>query len=207
LPIGSLAEAAAKPPANGSVAADRRRIALAAAADPKDASQNRVADRLAESLPVLPDKDLAPGQSFETVTTLALPGPSGKERRTEAKWIYTLKSLDAKEAVFDVVQKIPEAAQLQIGQDKSAAMSGGGTGRAVWNRAEGTFTSLHIDTDMTIDFDLPLPAGLTLGGSGNSAGQPGGASGSPAPTKVRTRVTGPLEMTLARAGTLPAPTK
>jgi hypothetical protein len=206
-PIGSLAEAAAKPPANGSVAADRRRIALAAAADPKDASQNRVADRLAESLPVLPDKDLAPGQSFETVTTLALPGPSGKERRTEAKWIYTLKSLDAKEAVFDVVQKIPEAAQLQIGQDKSAAMSGGGTGRAVWNRAEGTFTSLHIDTDMTIDFDLPLPAGLTLGGSGNSAGQPGGASGSPAPTKVRTRVTGPLEMTLSRAGTLPAPTK
>jgi hypothetical protein len=198
-PISSLADAAAKPPAGGSIAADRRRITLAAAADPKDASQNRVADRLAESLPVLPDKDLAPGQSFEAVTTLALPGPSGKERRTEAKWIYTLKSLDAKEAVFDVVQKIPEAAQLQIGTDKSAAMSGGGTGRAVWSRAEGAFTSLHIDTDMTLDFDLPLPAGLMIGGSGSGAGQKDGAGAAPAGNKIRTRVTGPLEMTLTRA--------
>ena len=197
-PIPSLAEAAAKPPAQGSVAADRRRIELAAPADPKDASQNRVADRLAESLPVLPDKDLAPGQSFETVMNLSLPGPSGKERRTEAKWIYTLKSLDPKEAVFDVVQTIPEAAQLQFGQDRSAAMSGGGRGRAVWSRAEGTFTSLHIDTDLTIDLDLPLPAGLILGGSGSGAGQPG--STATAANKVRTRVTGPLEMTLTRAG-------
>jgi hypothetical protein len=197
-PIPSLADAASKPPANGSIAADRRRITLAAG-DPKDSTQSRVADRLAESLPVLPDKDLAIGQSFETVTTLALPGPSGKDKRTEAKWTYTLKSLDSKEAIFDVVQAIPEAAQLQLGQDKSAAMSGGGTGRAVWNRATGTFTSLHIDTDMTVDFDLPLPAGLTLGGSGAGTGQPGGSGSTPAPNKIRTRVTGPLEMTLAPA--------
>lgn len=194
-PIPGLADAASKPPANGTVAADRRRITLAAD-NAKDSTQSRVADRVAESLPVLPDKDLAIGQTFETITTLALPGPSGKDKRTEAKWTYTLKSLDSKEAVFDVVQTIPQAAQLQLGEDKSAAMSGGGKGRAVWNRAEGTFTSLHIDTDMTVDFDLPLPAGLAIGGSGGAAAN-----------KVRTHVTGPLEMTLARATDAPAKTK
>jgi hypothetical protein len=183
-PVPAFAQAAGKPPVEGTVDPERRRVTLALT---PDSGLGQIADRFAEAFPQLPDAPLAVGKSFEGKTALALPGASGKEKRVEAVWTYTLKSLDSQEAKFDVVLKIPDATQMAVGQNGTATMAGGGTGRAVWNRAAGAFTSLHLDMNLTVDLDLPV--NLTLGGN----------SGAPGGTKVRTPVTGPLEMTLAPA--------
>jgi hypothetical protein len=198
-PIPALDQAAGKPPSQGHVSADGRQAILDATETSTEGIPKRVRERVADSLPVLPDKDLRPGDSFETRTTMTLPGPSGKgERPVEAVWIYTLKTLTRKEATFDVKQTLPEAASMTVGQGQKMEMAGGGTGSAVFDLASGTFRSIQVDLDLTMTVDIPLPAGLALGPDANSgAGTQGGTTGgAPAPTRIKVLVKGPMTMTL-----------
>ena len=200
--IPSLDKAAEKPPSQGHVSADGRQAILDAADTTTEGIPKRVRERVADSLPVLPDKDLRPGDTFETKTTMTLPGPSGKgERQVQAVWLYTLKTLTRKEATFDVKQTLPEAASMTVGQGQKMEMAGGGTGSAVFDLANGTFRTIQVDLDLTMTVDVPLPAGLTMNPDGSSGtGTQGQATGGvPAPTRIKVLVKGPMTMTLGPA--------
>src|SRR5262245_59706443 len=61
--IPSLDKAAEKPPSQGHVTADGRQAILDAADTTTEGIPKRVRERVADSLPVLPDKDLRPGDT------------------------------------------------------------------------------------------------------------------------------------------------
>ncbi|HET8947510.1 MAG TPA: hypothetical protein VFQ07_11050 [Candidatus Polarisedimenticolia bacterium] len=201
-PIPSLEQAAAKPPSQGHVSADGRQAILDASDTATEGIPKRVRERVADSLPVLPDKELRPGETFETKTTMTLPGPSGKgERQVQAVWLYTLKTVTRKEATFDVKQTLPEGAAMTVGQGQKMEMAGGGKGSAVFDLANGAFRSIQVDLDLTMTVDVPLPAGLTMSpdASPGTGTQPGTTGGAPAPTRIKVLVRGPMTMTLGPA--------
>jgi len=200
-PVPALDQAAGKPPSQGHVSADGRQAILDAPETAQEGIPKRVLERVADSLPVLPDKELRPGDSFETRTTMTLPGPGKGERQVQAVWLYTLKTLTRKEATFDVKQTLPEATSMTVGQGQKAEMSGGGIGSAVFDLANGTFRSLQVDLDLAMTVDVPLPAGLAPAPGPNSGtGTQGGATGSaPAPTRIKVLIKGPMTMTLVPA--------
>jgi len=195
-PIPALEQAASKPPAEGRVAPDGRRIILDPPPQGTEGIPKRVQERISDSLPELPDKELKVGESFETRTPMTLPAPGKGERQVETIWVYTLKTLDRKAATFDVKQSLPEAASIPAGQGQKFEMAGGGTGSAVFDRETGTFSSIKVDLDLTMTTDLPLPAGLALGSGGTTAPNPDGTTG-PAPIRIKVLVKGPMVMTLA----------
>jgi hypothetical protein len=202
--IPALEQAASKPPAEGRVAADGRRVILDPPPQGTEGIPKRVQERIADSLPVLPEQELKVGDAFETRTAMTLPGPSGKgERQVDTVWVYTLKTLEKKAATFDVKQTIPEGASMATGQGQKLEMAGGGTGSAVFDRASGTFSSIKIDLDLTMTMDVPLPAGLTLGSGGTTTPNPDGSTG-PVPTRIKVLVKGPMAMTLVPASASPA---
>jgi hypothetical protein len=197
--IPSLDKAAEKPPSQGHVTADGRQAILDVTDAATEGIPKRVRERVADSLPVLPDKDLRPGDTFETKTTMTLPGPSGKgERQVQAVWLYTLRTLTRKEATFDVKQTLPAAASMEVGQGQKMEMAGGGTGSAVFDLANGTFRTIQVNLDLTMTVDVPLPPGLTMNpdGSSGTGTQAGTTGGTPAPTRIKVLVKGPMTMTL-----------
>jgi hypothetical protein len=199
--IPALDQAAGKPPSRGHVAPDGRQAILDAPGTETEGIPKRVRERVADSLPILPDKELRVGDSFETRTALTLPGPSGKgERQVETVWVYTLKTLTRKEATFDVKQTLPDSASMTVGQGQKMEMAGGGTGSAVFDLASGLFRSIEVHLDLTMTADLPLPAGLAGGSTGSSSdGSAGTAGTAPTPTRIKVFVKGPMTMTLAPA--------
>lgn len=208
-PIPAIDQAASKPPADGRVAADGRSLVLDAPPEGTEGIPKRVRERVADAFPALPDKDLRIGDTFETRTSLTLPAPGKGERLVEMVWVYTLKTLDTKSATFDVRQTVagaaPPAAKAATGDAKAAPadpktgqkmdVTGGGKGSAVFDRAAGLFSAIQVDLDLTVSADVPLPAGLTLGG-GAAATNPDGSGGS-APLRIKALVKGPMVMTLA----------
>ena len=194
--IPALDQAAGKPPSEGHVAPDGRQAMLDAPAAATEGIPKRVRERIADSLPVLPEKELRVGDSFETRTALTLPGPSGKgERQVQTVWIYTLKTLTKKEATFDVKQTLPDAATMTVGEGQKMEMAGGGTGSAIFDLASGLFRSIVVNLDLTMTVDVPLPAGLAMGSTGSAAD--GSTGSAPAPTRIKVLVKGPMTMTLA----------
>jgi hypothetical protein len=198
--IPALEQAASRPPAEGRVAPDGRQAILDAPGTGTEGIPKRVRERVADSLPVLPEKELRIGDSFETRTSLTLPGPSGKgESQVQAVWVYTLKTLTRKEATFDVKQSLPETASMPAGQGQKLEMAGGGTGSAVFDLASGLFRSIQVNLDLTMAMDVPLPAGLTMGDAGSTPSKDGSSGSAPAPTRIKVFVKGPMTMTLAPA--------
>ena len=200
-PIPALEQAASKPPAEGRVAADGRSLVLDAPPEGTEGIPKRVRERVADSFPTLPDKDLKVGEAFEARTAMSLPGPGKGERQVEMVWVYTLKTLDQKAATFDVKQSIPEGAPVETRPGQKLEMSGGGTGSAVFDRATGLFSSIKMNLDLTMLVDVPI-SGLTLGSGGTTSAKPDG-SAAPAPTRIKVLAKGPMVMTLAP--TSPAP--
>ena len=201
-PIPALEQAASKPPAEGKVAANGRSIAFVDPPEGTEGIPKRVRERLADSFPALPDKELKVGDSFEARTTLTVPGPGKGDRQVETTWIYTLKTLDRQAANFDVKQTVPQGTPVET-RSGTLEMTGGGTGTAVFDRAHGLFSAIKVDLDLTVTIDVPLPAGLSLGGAGGTTARPDGTTG-PAPTRIKVLVKGPMVMTLGPA-TSPGP--
>ena len=194
-PIPAIDQAASKPPADGRVAADGRSLTLDPPPEGGEGIPKRVRERVTDAFPALPDKDLKIGDTFEARTSMTLPAPGKGERLVEMVWVYTLKTLDTKTATFDVRQTVAEAAPGDARQGQKMDVTGGGTGSAVFDRAAGLFSAIKMDLDLTVSADVPLPAGLTLGG-GAAATNPDG-SGGPAPLRIKALVKGPMVMTLA----------
>lgn len=194
-PIPAIDQAASKPPADGRVTADLRALLLDAPPEGTEGIPKRVRERVADAFPALPEKELKIGDSFEARTSMTLPAPGKGERLVEMAWIYTLKALDTKMATFDVRQTVAGADPAQAKAGQKMDVTGGGTGSAIFDRAAGLFSAIKMDLDLTVTADVPLPAGLTLGG-GATATNPDGTTGS-APLRIKALVKGPMVMTLA----------
>src|SRR5262245_43190761 len=107
-PIPALEQAASKPPAEGRVTADGRSLVLDAPPAGTEGLPKRILERITDTFPTLPEKDLKVGDSFEARTALTLPAPGKGERAAEMLWLYTLKTLDRKAATFDVKQTVSQ---------------------------------------------------------------------------------------------------
>jgi hypothetical protein len=187
--LPQIAAAAGKPPLNGHIAPDQRKIELEASSEDSEGSfPRRIRDRIAEGMPPLPDGALKVGQSFEAKVPLELPGPGGQgDNHTDSVWTYTLKALTDAEALFDVRQTLPEGARITTKSGRTISISGGAKGTASFNRTEGMFAALKMDADYRVVLDLPA-AGVTGAPSKGDAG----------PAQLKTNVQGPMVMTLTR---------
>jgi hypothetical protein len=153
-------------------------------------------------MPTLPEQALKVGDSFDVKVPMTLSGPGGKgEKRAEAVWTYTLRSLDAKAAKFDVKQTIPETTTDLKSPGSSLALSGSGKGTATFSLKDGMFSEILMDSDFQMAVDVPPPAG----GSGANGGSAAGSGAPPAGIipanglRLKTNIKGPVTMTLTPA--------
>jgi hypothetical protein len=188
-----------RPPVEARFSADRRRVEFSPAPAGSAGGQDRARDQLAQSLPELPEGELPVGGSFEARVPVTLPGTSGRsEDRVEARWIYTLRAIEADRARFDVRQELLNAT-AKASKGRSYTVAGGAVGAATFDLAEGLFTDIHLDADMSLTVTLPIPGGPAP--SGAPSGPGAAAAGSPptAPITVGSKVTGPIAVTMGRA--------
>lgn len=119
-------------------------------------------ERLLQMMPVLPEQPLAIGATFEVPAGLEVPGPPGQGQwRVESNMIYTLERLTEAEAVFDVKQEISMTSGGEAGGEPSMTLSGSSDGSATFDRREGLFSSVEMQTtvEMVLRRMAPRPSG------------------------------------------------
>jgi hypothetical protein len=197
-PLTGVSAMVGRPPVEARFSADRRRIEFPPAPETGETRHDRARDQLAQSLPDLPEGELKVGDSFEARVPVVLPGAGGRaEDRVEARWIYTLRSIEANRARFDVRQVLPNATATAT-KGRTYTVAGGAVGKATFDTAEGLFTDINLDADMSMTVTVPTPPGLAAPGGqpGSGAAAPGGA---PAPITLASKVTGPIAVSMSRA--------
>jgi hypothetical protein len=202
-PLPGVAGMVGRPPVEARFSADGRRVEFAPAAGTQPGRPDRARDQLAQSLPELPEKALKVGGSFEALVPVVLPGAGGRgEDRVEARWIYTLRSIEAHRALFDVRQVLPTGTATAT-QGRAYTIAGGAVGKAAFDLDEGLFTDISLDTDMAITVNMPMPPGFAPPGTGQNTA-PGAAGTAPADPAAGTltlgsKVTGPIAVSMSRA--------
>jgi hypothetical protein len=152
---------------------------------------------LATAMPEFPDREMRVGDSFEVPVEVALPGmPMAAGADLKSTAVYTLRSLGEAAAVFDVRQTMHVGAGGAVGETAAITVSGTGTGTASFDRAEGIFTSSHVDFHMEMTMEMPSPPGLDAAAGAGAAGADDGAA-SP-PMKLKAVMQGPADITMKR---------
>jgi hypothetical protein len=193
--LPSVASAAGRPPATGHVSADGRRIEIDLAQGDQTLPQT-LRDQITQGLPTLPDGPMKVGDSFDVAVPVTLPGVGKQEPgRADARWVYTLKSIGADEAKFDVRQTLPETSTVTMAGGRSFRVEGGAKGTAVFSMKDGFFTSMKLDADMQMWIGMPMPASLS-GGAAAGAGAPPAGGGM---LELKSTIRGPISMTMAAA--------
>jgi len=158
-----------------------------------------VKDRIIQSLPALPDRDIRIGERFEVPGGISLAGlPGGAQGQIEAKCAFTLKSLDDGVAVFDVLQTMSVPSGTSLPGNRTLAVSGGGTGTATYDRREGIFTSLKMEMDVLVTMGM---SGAAVGGDPRLQQLPPGTVAEA--VSIKAAVRGPMAVTMARAPAAP----
>lgn len=202
-PLTGVSAMVGRPAVEARFSADGRRIEFAPAPETPQGRHDRARDQLAQSMPELPEGELRIGQSFEARVPVVLPGIGGRgDDRVEARWIYTLRSIEAGRARFDVRQSLPTATATAA-RGQSYTTSGGAAGTATFDLGEGLFTDISLDADMSMTVNMPMPPGLAGPGAapGGAPGPDGEAPGSLSAGMLTlgSKVTGPIVVTMSRA--------
>ena len=193
-----IAAAAGQPPTVGKVSADGRQVTIESAAG-NDTLPHALHDQLTQALPTLPAGALTPGQKFDVIVPMAMFGSIARgAEKASARWTYTLRSVANDEALFDVQESLPDNASMTVSSGPVVHLAGGGKGAATFNLKEGIFTSMTLDTDIQMTMVVSIPAGLAGGAAAGGAAGAGGA-GSPSSLEIKSRIQGPISMSLAPA--------
>jgi hypothetical protein len=194
-----VASAAGQPPTAGQVSADGRQVTIESAAGAGDGTlPHALHDQLTQALPTLPAGALTPGKKFDVIVPMTLFGGMGKgAEKANARWTYTLRTLAQDEALFDVLESLPENASMTMSSGPVFHLSGGGKGEATFNLKEGIFTSMKLDTNIQMTVIVSIPAGLSGGGA--AGGAAAGDASAPSSLEIKSSIQGPIAMSLARA--------
>jgi len=118
------------------------------------------AQRIAQSMPALPDRELKIGDSFEVPTKLSLPGlPMAGRMETSSQCTYTLKSLTDAAATFELKTIVSGSYGDDGGERMKIKLTGGGEGVAIFDLKEGIFTDSTTAMKVSVTIEMPYPTG------------------------------------------------
>jgi hypothetical protein len=157
-------------------------------------------DRLLQSLPALPEGALKVGESFEVPLGMTLPVlPMIGKLTITSKATYTLKEISRREARFEVTQTLSSVGSgQQVGAGGPAAgFTGGASGVATFDRAQGLFSAMHME--MLVEMSQHLTSMAQGPGPGAAAGGSGQTQPRASVVQVKAKVQGPIDFTMTRA--------
>jgi hypothetical protein len=118
------------------------------------------AQRIAQAMPALPDRELKVGDSFEVPIKLSLPGlPMAGRMDTSSTCVYTLKTLTDAAALFDMTTTVTGTYGDEGGERMKLTLAGGGEGKAVFDLKEGIFTDSSTSMKVNMAMEMPYPTG------------------------------------------------
>jgi hypothetical protein len=155
-------------------------------------------DRLMQSMPSFPDKEMAVGDSFEMPVKMSMPIPQmagqaggGASLEMDGKVVYELRAVEGREARFQVSQTmIMGMDSAEEEEPATMKMEASGDGTALFDVEEGIFTNVRMEMTMHMK--------MGMGGLGNFGA--GGTEGDGAPLSMTLKASGPVEITMARTG-------
>jgi hypothetical protein len=147
------------------------------------------AQNIMNAMPKYPDADLSVGGKFEIPVSVSVPVPAaGGEVDMKGNAIYVLERIEGGKAHFSVRQTFSIGVGSEGANAGGLSMVGGGLGTAIYDQAEGVFSSVKMD----MDFQISLSMGGLIPPSGGEAAQ--GMSGA----NLKIKMTGPVESTIKR---------
>lgn len=148
---------------NGRMLLDRRAVEMDVTAGELIGLIPGLKERLIQVMPVLPEKPLSHGDTFEVPGSMEVPGPPGQgQYRVESNMIYSLESLTETEAVFAVTQDI--SMSRGDGAEPEMRLSGRSSGTATFDRKEGFFGSVEMETSVEMVLRRMAPRASKDGG-------------------------------------------
>jgi hypothetical protein len=104
---------------------------------------------------VLPDHGLAPGDTFQSTGTVALPAHlgAGEAPTGTQTFTYTLRTISEQEALFDLASTLTLTG---TGDEGTLSVSGSGTGTATFDRAGGFFREMVLKQHMVLSLTQPM---------------------------------------------------
>jgi len=148
------------------------------------------ADRVMQAMPPLPERKLAPGDSFEARSRVAVPGlPIAGRLRVASRVLFTLRSVGEGEANFDTESTVSSEGSESTPRMK-VKLSGQGAGHATFDLREGHFTSMSADVKIDAVIEVPLPTEPGV--------EPEGGAAPPGVVTIRATIQGPTEITMSR---------